>query len=171
MARRRIGTAVPGSYANENIFRRGFGVFHEDVKVSIFGEDSGIHQFVLGLQARPLCIFLNKLIVRKCSVRVFVEALQIRACRRGIEIKIVFLYVLAMISLGAGEAEKAFLQDRVFLIPERNSETDVLVPIAEAGNAVFAPAISSRTRMIVRKIVPGVAIRAVILANCSPLAL
>ena len=75
-----------------------------------------------------------------------------------------------MIPLGIGQAEKTFFQKGIFFIPKSNRETDVLVAIAETGDAVFAPAIRSRTRMVVRKIVPGVAVRAVIFANRSPLA-
>src|SRR6266403_1940867 len=43
--------------------------------------------------------------------------------------------------------------------------------IADAPNSVFAPSISPRTRMIVRKIFPSRAARAVVLAHRSPLPL
>ena len=43
--------------------------------------------------------------------------------------------------------------------------------VANTRNAIFSPAVRARTCMIVREIVPRVAIRAVILAHGSPLAL
>src|SRR5467141_3151717 len=43
--------------------------------------------------------------------------------------------------------------------------------IADASNSVFAPSISSRTRMIVREIFPRRVARAVVLAHRSPLPL
>src|SRR5580698_9005068 len=42
--------------------------------------------------------------------------------------------------------------------------------VAKAGDAVFAPAVSAGTRVIVREIIPGVAVGAVVLANRAPLA-
>jgi hypothetical protein len=38
--------------------------------------------------------------------------------RRVVEIIIIFLDIFPVISLGAGEAEKAFLEDLVFFVPE-----------------------------------------------------
>src|SRR2546426_7941148 len=43
--------------------------------------------------------------------------------------------------------------------------------VAHAGNAVFAPAVGARARMIVRKVFPSRSIRAVVLADCAPLPL
>src|ERR1017187_6255649 len=45
------------------------------------------------------------------------------------------------------------------------------MPVADPANAVFPPAIGARTRMLVRKIFPCSSLRAVILANRSPLPL
>src|SRR5271154_4404330 len=43
--------------------------------------------------------------------------------------------------------------------------------VAESRDSVFAPAIRPRSRVIVRQIIPSIAIRAVIFANRAPLAL
>src|SRR5712691_860297 len=43
--------------------------------------------------------------------------------------------------------------------------------VADAGNAVLAPAVGARARMVVRKVFPSRSIRAVILADCAPLPL
>src|ERR1700683_95138 len=103
MERSRIRAAIPGRYADQNVLGRNFGVFDENVKVAILGEDARVYQFILGLQTRPLCIFLNELIVGERPLWILVETLQIRTCGRGIQIEIVFLYVLAVIPLGVGQ--------------------------------------------------------------------
>src|SRR5204862_4293607 len=50
-------------------------------------------------------------------------------------------------------------------------ETQSLFVVADAREAVFAPAVGSRPRVIVSEVVPGVAVRAVVLAHRAPLAL
>ena len=58
---------------------------------------------------------------------------------------------------------------RPFQSAER--EADALVAVANAADAVLAPAIGAGARVIVREIFPGGAVGAVILANRAPLAL
>src|SRR6267378_6916105 len=55
-------------------------------------------------------------------------------------------------------------------IPEGPGEAEPLLVVANSGKAVFAPAISSRTRLLMRQIVPGITVRTIILAHRSPLA-
>src|SRR5579862_2300983 len=43
--------------------------------------------------------------------------------------------------------------------------------VAESRNAIFAPAVNARASVFIRKIIPGVAVRAVIFAHRAPLAL
>src|SRR5579863_137613 len=76
-----------------------------------------------------------------------------------------------MIPLLVGQPEKALLQNGVLFIPQCQAEANMLVPIAETGDAVFSPAIRAGARMIVREIIPRVAIRAVVLAHRAPLPL
>ena len=89
--------------------------------------------------------------------------------RRRIKVVIEFLDVLAVIALAVGEAEEAFLQDRVALVPQRERQTQFLLMVGESRDTVLAPAIRAATGVVVWKIVPGVAMRAVILANRAPL--
>src|SRR5207248_3515895 len=91
--------------------------------------------------------------------------------RRAVDIPIKFLYVFAVISFRAAYAEDAFLQKRIALVPKRERKTEQPFVIANSANAVFVPAIRARPRVIVRKIIPRVAVRAVILANRPPRAL
>src|SRR4051794_2796235 len=91
--------------------------------------------------------------------------------RRVVEIEIVFLDVLAVVSLFAADAEHAFFEKRIATVPHRQCETEILVTVANAGDSVLVPTVSTRAGVIVRKVIPRVAIGAVIFANRSPGAL
>jgi len=45
------------------------------------------------------------------------------------------------------------------------------VVVAETGEAVLAPVVGARTRLIVREVIPRIAVAAVVLADRAPLAL
>src|SRR5262249_8861269 len=91
--------------------------------------------------------------------------------RRGVEVEVVLLHVLAVIAFVARQAEEAFLQDWIASVPQREREAQLLPTIADAGEAVLVPAIRARSRVIVREIFPSVAVRAVVLADGAPRAL
>src|SRR5512147_2391509 len=88
--------------------------------------------------------------------------------RRRVEVEVVLLHVLAVVALVAGEAEEALLEDRVAAVPHRQREADELVAVADAGDAVLAPAIGARAGVVVREELPGVAPGAVVLAHRAP---
>src|SRR5262249_24041105 len=90
---------------------------------------------------------------------------------RAVEVKIVLLDVFAVIPLQVGQAEHPLLEDRILLIPERESQADILLVIAEPGQAVLVPAIGAAAGVIMRKVVPGIPIGAVVFADRSPRAL
>src|SRR5215831_21170199 len=89
----------------------------------------------------------------------------------GVEIPPVFLHVLAVISLRAGQPERALLKDRVTAIPQRQPEAQPLLDVAEPGQAVLTPAVGAGARVVVWQVAPGFAVRAVVLADRAPLAL
>src|SRR5205085_968995 len=65
--------------------------------------------------------------------------------------------------------EEAFLQDGIARVPQREREAELLVRIADAGKSVLAPAIRAAAGVVVRKIFPRGAARAVILTHGPPL--
>ena len=91
--------------------------------------------------------------------------------RRAIEVIIDLLDVLAVIALAIGQPEETLLQNRVMPVPQRYSQAYQLPPVAPAGDAVLAPAIGPAAGVIMREILPGVAVLAVILADGAPLPL
>ena len=97
--------------------------------------------------------------------------LHVGVSRGRVEVKVIFLDVLAVIAFVAGEPEQAFFQDRIFAVPKRESETNILMAIGHAADAVFAPAVSAAARMVMGKVLPGRAVGAVIFAHRAPLAL
>ena len=60
-----------------------------------------------------------------------------------VEIEVIFLHVLAVIALVAGQAEDAFFQDRVALVPQSQGEADHLLAVADAGQPIFIPAVGA----------------------------
>ena len=92
-------------------------------------------------------------------------------CVGVIEVEVVFLDVFAVIALAVGQAEQPLLEDRVLAVPQREGKAQALLVVGDAGEAVLAPAIGARARLVVGEVVPGVAVVAVVLAHGSPLAL
>src|SRR4029077_20042512 len=68
-------------------------------------------------------------------------------------------------------AEQPFFQNRVPAVPHRQREANHLMAIADSRDAIFAPTISARASVVVRKKLPGGAARAVVFAHSSPLPL
>ena len=102
-------------------------------------------------------------------LRILVQILHVRVRRRAVEVEVVLFDVLAVIAFAVRETEEAFFQDRIFAIPERERETQKLLVVAEAGQAVLSPSVGAGACLIVREVVPGVAVLAVVLAHSAPL--
>src|SRR5713101_3510347 len=83
---------------------------------------------------------------------------------------VVLLDVLAMIALRPGEAEQPLLERWVGLIPQGERKAQAHLVIAHPEQPVLAPAIRSRSRMIVWEAAPGITRGRVIFADGSPLA-
>src|SRR5262249_24598871 len=63
------------------------------------------------------------------------------------------------------------LQHRVVSVPEGQRETETLVIVRDAAQAVLSPAVPARLRVVEGKVFPGRALRRVVLANRPPLTL
>src|ERR1700730_801999 len=91
--------------------------------------------------------------------------------RRAVDLEVVFLDVLAVVPLAVGQADQALFEDRVLAVPQRHGKAQPLMVVAEARKAVFAPVIGAGPRLVVREIIPRIAVLAVVLADRAPLAL
>src|SRR4030095_9790665 len=91
--------------------------------------------------------------------------------RRGVQIEVALLDVLAVVALRPAEAEEPLLQDGIVPVPERPREAEALVVVRDPRDAVLAPAIGPRARVVVRQVLPGIAVAAVVLAHGAPLPL
>ena len=78
---------------------------------------------------------------------------------------------LAVVALAVGQAEQPLLEDGVGAVPDREGEAELAVVVADAGDAVLAPAVRARAGLVVGEVVPRVAVFAVVLADSAPLAL
>ncbi len=162
--------AVDGLDANANVFRPGFGIFDEDIEVAVFIEDSRVQQFVLRRAHLPPAapVFFQQFLVRKLALRILVQHLHVTVGRRVVEIEPVFLGVLAVVAFVAREPEHALFEDGIASIPQGQGEDQKLVTIADAGNAVFTPAIGLAARHVVGEKFPGTTVGAVVLAHAAP---
>src|SRR5262249_56106198 len=88
-----------------------------------------------------------------------------------VQVPPVLLDILAVVALRPGQPEGALLQDRVAAVPQRQRQAQPLLDIAEPGQPVLAPAVGAGSGVVVRQVVPGLAVRAVVLPDRSPLPL
>ncbi len=86
----------------------------------------------------------------------------------GIEVIVIFFDVLAVVAFGTSQAEEALFQNGIAAVPESEGETDTLVIVANARDAVFGPAVGARTSVVVREVVPSRSVCAVIFAGDFP---
>ena len=166
----RLRAAVVDRDLDQDVFGRFLGVFDEHVEVAILVEDAGVEQFVLEFVAAAAAAGLDEIGVRKGRLRILVEVLHVRMGRRAVEVEVVLLDVLAVIAFAVGQAEQAFLEDRVLAVPQGQREAEPLLVVGDAGQAVLAPAVGAGAGLVVGEVVPGVAALAVVLADGAPLA-
>ena len=149
----------------------GLRVLDEHVEISVVVEYAGIEQLVFQVVAAAPPVRLDQIAVRICVLRVFIEILHVRVGRRAVEVKVVFLDVLAVIALALVRPNSRSLRIGSLPFHRASGKAQPLVVVAEPGEAVLAPVIGARARLIVREIVPGIAVLAVVLADRAPLAL
>ena len=149
----------------------GLGVLDEDVEVAVVVEDAGVEQLELRLVLAAAAVLLDQPGVGKLALRILVEHLQVGVRRRGVEVVVELLDVLAVVALAVGQAEEALLEDRVAAVPQGQRQAEALLVVADAGEAVLAPAVGAAAGVVVREVVPGVAVGAVVLADGAPLPL
>src|SRR6202023_3534363 len=104
----------------------------------------------------------DQVLVGKGALRVVVSPAVPSVARYRVEIPPVLLYVLAVVTLRPGQPERPLLEDGGAPVPQREPPGKPLLDIAEAGQAVFSPPVRPGPGMIVREVVPGIPVRAVV---------
>ncbi len=165
---RRIRSRVADADAHAHVVRRRFRVVDLDLPVTVRVERAGMFQVELALRAVAPRILFAQTRIRELGLRIVIAPLQPRRGRRGVDIPPVLLRVFAVISFGAGQTEDAFLQKRIAAVPQRQRKTHSLFEIADSGETVFVPPVSPRARVVMRKVIPGIAVGAVILSHGAP---
>ena len=171
MQRRCVRTPVVRGDQHEDVVVVGLGVLHDDVEVAVLVEDPGVDQLVLHVLLAALPIGRDQVPVGKGSLGVLVLTLHVRVRRRAVQVEPVLLDVLAVVALAVGQPEHPLLEDRVRAVPEREGQAQPLVFVADPGDAILAPPVGPGSRLIVGEVVPGLPVRAVVLAHRPPLAL
>ncbi len=131
--RGRLGAAIAHGDLDQDVFRRGLGVLHEDVEVAVVLKYTRIHQFEFRVSFATALVFFRHLAVGKLSLRIFVQILHVRMRWRAIKVEVVFLHVLAVIAFVARQSKEPFFQNGIPLIPESHSEAHGLLAVADAG--------------------------------------
>src|SRR5262249_49739765 len=116
-------------------------------------------------------VLLDQLLIGVCDLRILVEVPHVCVGRRVIQVEVVLLDVFAVIALAAGQAEHPLLEEWISAVPQCQGKTQVLMPVAYAGQAVLVPAVGAGAGGVVRKRPPGIAARRVVLAYGPPGAL
>ncbi len=167
----RLRPAVTYADLNQQVLRRLLGILDKHVKVAVFVEHARIEQFILHVAAIAPLARLHQVAVREFRLRILVQVLHIGVRGRAVQVEVVFLDVFAMVTLAVRQAEQSFLEDGVLAIPQRQAEAQLLLTIADAGEAIFAPVIGARAGLVMSEVVPGISVLAVVLTNRAPLPL
>src|SRR5271170_3533382 len=166
-----LGASIADADFNQQIVGRRLRVFNKDVEVAVVVENAGVQQLVFLLVARALAIGLDQVVVRIGAMRVLVEVLHVRVRGSAIEVEVVLLYVLAMIAFAVGQAEEPLLKNGILAVPQGDREAQHAVDVGNSRQTVLAPTVCARARLVMREIVPGIAVLAVVFADGAPLPL
>ena len=156
---------------HQQVIGAGLGVVHLGDPVPVLVERAGVEQLVLGLVPAPVGVGVDQVLVGERALRVVVTPPVPRMARQRVQVPPVLLDVLAMIALRPGQPERALFEDRIPPVPQRQPQAQPLLDVTESGQAVLAPPVGPRPGLVVRQIVPRVAVRAVVLPHRAPLAL
>ncbi len=165
-----LGTSVRGGDRAEDVFLVGLGILDHDVEITPLGQGvaDGVDQLELGLGTASRTVLGHQPLVRVSDLGIPVEHAHVRMAREPILVIVIFLHILAVVALFVGETEEAFLQEGIAAVPEGWSQAEVLKAIAEAGEAILVPAVGAAAGLVVREVVPGIAVGAVVLAHGAP---
>src|SRR6266508_2354900 len=107
------GPAVRGADPDQEIVRRGLRVLDEHVEVAVFVEDAGVPDLELRVELSAPAVLLHEPGVRKLRLGAFVQCAHVRMRRRGVEVVVALLAVLAVVAFRSGQTEETFLENGI----------------------------------------------------------
>src|SRR5260221_6265122 len=166
-----IRPAIDRADADQYIVWGCLGILDEHIEVAVLGEDPSVDQLVLWLVLAAPLVGVDEIIIGIGCLRVLVEHLHVGVGWDRVKVEVVLLDVLAMIALWTIQTEQPLFEDRVVFVPKRQRKTEHLLVVADTGQTILVPTVGARAGMIVREVLPGVAIFAVVFAHRPPAAL
>src|SRR5437879_11809462 len=88
--------------------------------------------------------------------------------RSAIQIVVIFFDILTMVTFFACQSKESLFKDRVTSVPEGQRKTHLLMAITDTAKSILSPTEGLRTRVVMRKVIPGCAIGAVVFTHRSP---
>ena len=169
--RRRIRTTVNNADPNRDVIRGGLRVFDEDIEIATLIKDTRINQLEFRLITPTPAVLLEQALIGKTLLRILVKPPH-EAMGGGIgEMVIVIFNIFAVVPLFISQTKRPLFQNGVLAIPKGKRKAKTTLVIANAQQAIFAPAINTRVRMIVGERSPGIAISRIVFTHSAPLAL
>ena len=156
---------------HQQVIRAGLGVVHLGDPVPVIVERARIQQLILRLVPAPAGVGVDQVLVGVRALRVVVAPPVPGVAGDRVQVPPVLLDVLAVVALRAGQPERALLQDRIPPVPQRQPQAQPLLDVAEPGQPVLTPPVGLGPGMIMRQVIPRIAVRAVILPHRAPLPL
>ena len=166
-----LGPCVGELDGHQQVIRAGLGVVHLGDPVPVIIERAGVQQLVLRLITVTAGVGVDQVLVRVRALRVVVAPPVPGVAGDGVQVPPVLLDVLAVVALRAGQPERPLLQDRVAPVPQGQGQAQPLLDVTEPGQPVLSPPVGLRPGMVVRQVIPRVAVGAVVLPHRAPLPL
>ena len=169
MERGRIRSVVGGLDDQTDVVGTRLRVGAPDIEKAVLVKDPGVRELEFAVLPSSAAVLLAEPLVGELRLRVAINPFGQRVSGRPVDGPEVLLDVLAVIALTVGQAEQAFLEDRILAVPQADGQIEKPETVAESTQAVLAPAVRAQMSMLERKIVPGILVGRVILADRAPL--
>src|SRR5215472_12960334 len=132
MKRRTLRRSIDDRESYQNVFNVDLCILRKNIEVSVVIKNAAIKQFIFRLIFSASPVFINQSCVGIFKLRIFVEELHVGVSGSTVKIEVVFFDVLAVVPLIPREAIEALLQNRIAPVPQRQSKTNQLAPVANS---------------------------------------
>ena len=156
---------------HQDVGRIRLGVRDVDNPIAVVVEDPGIEQLVFRIELAAPAVLVEQQLVRERALRIVITPHVPGVTGQRVEVPPILLDVLAVIGFCARQAERTLFEDRVPSVPQRQRHTQPLLDVAKSGEPVLPPPVRPGARLVMRQIVPGFTISAVVLPDSAPLPL